>query len=58
MPSPSFAVCSILLFPVVLQLLIMGSFVATVDEAPTTPEVQEAVVAALVMLGLPTLSIW
>ena len=40
------------LFPAVSQLLlIMDSFVDAVDEAPTTPEVQEAVVAALVDAG-------
>ena len=34
-----------------LLLLIMDSFVAAVDETPTTPEVQEAVVTALVGAG-------
>ena len=33
------------------HFLIMDSFVAAVDEAPTTPEVQEAVVSALVDAG-------
>ena len=34
-----------------LLLLIMDSFVAAVDETPTTPEVQETVVTALVGAG-------
>ena len=40
------------LFPAVSHFLITDSFVAAVDEAPTTPEVQEAVVSALVGAGL------
>ena len=39
------------LFPAVSHFLIMDSFVAAVDETPTTPEVQETVVAALVGAG-------
>ena len=39
------------LFPAVSHFLIMDSFVAAVDEAPTTPEVQEAVVSAQVDAG-------
>ena len=39
------------LFPAVSHFLIMDSFVAAVDEAPTTPEVQQAVVSALVDAG-------
>ena len=52
-PHPFANVAQVPLFPAVSQftLLIMDSFVAAVDEAPTTPEVQEAVVAALVGAG-------
>ena len=52
-PHPFANLAQVQLFPAVSQstLLIMDSFVAAVDEAPTTPEVQEAVVAALVGAG-------
>ena len=47
------------LFPAVSHFLIMDSFVAAVDEAPTTPEVQERRwLQHWWMLGLPTLSTW
>ena len=52
-PHPFANLAQVPLFPAVSQstLLIMDSFVAAVDEVSTTPEVQEAVVAALVDAG-------
>ena len=50
-PHPFANLAQVPLFPAVSHFLIMDSFVAAVDEAPTTPEVQEAVVAALVDAG-------
>ena len=52
-PHPFANLAQVPLFPAVSQstLLIMDSFVASVDETPTTPEVQEAMVIALVGAG-------
>ena len=51
LPHPFAILAQVPLFPAVSHFLIMDSFVAAVDETPTTPEVQETVVAALVGAG-------
>ena len=58
LPHPFAILDQVPLFPAVSHFLIMDSFVAAVDETPTTPEVQETVVAALVGAVLPALSTW
>ena len=51
LPHPFAILAQVPLFPAVSHFLIVDSFVAAVDETPTTPEVQETVVAALVGAG-------